>query len=532
MLTFAVFSKVCGNEFVDFDDLGYIANNHILRRLDLQTLLWALFESTEANWHPLTLLSLAIEHQLWGLTADGVHLTNVVIHCGTVFFSFYLFRDLLCKIPGQHACITASLPRERHSPLDREQAPALLLIGCSLAAAMFFGIHPLRVESVVWASERKDVLCLFFMVNALRLYLLYCQQGAYQPERPFWQSGLYWLTLLFACLAQLSKPVAVSLPFILMILDRYPLERPVAGKAGLIRMAEKVPFLLVAACGAVLTMIAQRAAMARAPEVDFLSRILVACKALLFYPVKSVWPADLSPFYIHPGKVAASFAPEYLLFAAVVGSLSLIAVAAGRRYPSWRAFWLIHVVTLAPMLGLVQVGGQWVADRYSYLPSLGISLLWGGCLQWLLLRLLHTGRVAAAACCVPLVLGQLSLYALLTLRQIPVWHTTESLMTRIIELAERQSWSSYYTRARYRHVTGRFDQALEDIDQALLLATRDRLLDRYTEIAIARADVLNRLGRLPEAVAAAEWAIEKSVGPPPVRNTRFLQELKLMQAAE
>ena len=526
LITFALFVTALGNQFVDFDDLGYIATNPNLRNLDLQTLRWAFFQSPEANWHPLTLLSLALEYQLWGLAADSVHLTNITIHCCTVFSAYFLFRDLLRMIqpwlgaeglPPTPSLVFAQTSTHSHDTL---------IILCSLAAALFFGIHPLRVESVVWASERKDVLCMFFVVNAIRTYLRFSRQSALRPHTPFWRIGSYWATFVLACMGQLSKPVAVSLPFVLLIMDRYPLGRSASGRQWLSRLAEKMPFFLVSVFGALMTIAAQRIAMVRAPDVDLLSRLLVACKALVFYLVKTVWPADLTAFYLHPGQVASASLAEFLIPAAVVGVISLAAMTVDRRFEAWRAFWLYFVVTLIPMLGLIQVGGQWVADRYSYFPSLGMSLLWGACLMWIIVRLQRVGRSRAMLCCILVSACQLALYGVLTLQQIKVWRTTESLMTRIIDRAERQSWSSFYTRAKYRNENNRLEQALEDIDRSLELARQEGRVERYTEIAIARAHVLYRLGRISAALSAAEWGLRNSIGAPPDRYNRFWLELK------
>ena len=222
----------------------------------------------------------------------------------------------------------------------------------------------------------------------------------------------------------------------------------------------------------------------------------------------------------------------YLVSVAIVAAITLAVVATGSRYRAWRALWSFHVITLLPMLGVIQVGGQWVADRYSYLPSLGLSLLWGGCLMWCVERLRQAGRIRASVCCIALAVCQLAAYMVLTLQQIPVWRTTESLMTRIIGRAERQSWSSFYTRAKYLNESDRVEEALKDIDRSLELALEGRHVERYAEIAIAKAHVLYRSGRISEALSVAEWALQNSVGPPPGSYTMFRDELKRMETGQ
>jgi len=521
-VTFAVFITCQGNQFVDFDDLNYLPIGSYQKQLNLQTLLWACSSFPGANWHPLTMLSLVIDARIWGDDPFGFHLTNIILHCCSVFLACFLFARLISI--AQH-----------HAAAERYQQKGLLdsrlVIFASLVGALFFGLHPLRVESVVWASERKDVLCLLWIISALLCYLHYCRIRSDKPSGRFWQMPTYWLVWLMTGLALLSKPLAVSLPLVFLVLDWYPLARLRHGNELRAVLGEKLPLLLLSVIAVVMTLLAQRAALSRAPNIEIFSRMLVAGKALFFYFGKTLWPADLSALYPHPGNVAASVLPEYIFYAGTAAAVSLLVVAAGRLSRLWPAFWMFYLLTLAPMLGIVQVGAQWVADRYSYLPSLGIALLWGYGAARLVRLLLHNGKGGWAVIAASLAVLQIVLLAWLTLLQIPVWRTTESLMTRMISRMPLHPEAPYYTRAKYRNETGAYAEALADIDMTLSIALQHRQNKKYPEIYIAKAHILSNLGRLNEALANANLALETSAVEPPPAYVAFRDRLSSLLAA-
>ena len=504
LITFLVFITCRGNEFVDLDDLGYIVDNHHIATLDWQTVVWAFTSYHEANWHPLTMLSLALDQKLWGEGPAGFHVTNVVIHSCTVFCVCLLFYNLFGRMWN-----------------DVEKR---LRVAGSMLAALFFGLHPLRVESVVWASERKDVLCLFFVSVALCWYLRYISQALADPQRHCMRFRAYWMVLLLVALALMSKPIAVTLPLVLLILDWYPLAR-VTDRTSLVRaVCEKLPLLLLV-CGAViLTVNAQDKAINR--SLDMASRLMVACKALLFYPLKMLWPTDLAPLYPHPGKVVYTKPFEYGFYVFLATVLVFGAVYLfQQRNRLWPAVGLYYLVTLMPVLGLIQVGKQWIADRYTYLPALGLSLLWGGGGVWLMAWLRRKGRRILSVS-VMFTLGlQLLAYTVITLSQIKVWGSTETLTSREIHLFPHQIGAAYYSRAKYRREQGNCEAALSDIDDALSIALRNNLREKYADISIARADIFHCLDRLPEALAATDWALQTSIGEPKSQYVALRKEL-------
>jgi len=517
LATFFLFLSVYGNEFVALDDYAYIVNNQHIAVLDWSTLRWVSTAFHEGNWHPLTMLSLALDRHVWGLNPFGYHLTNILIHSSTVLCACFLFAAFLeravIRLPANAGVPLASLPAVTWS---------------AIAGSLFFGLHPLRVESVVWASERKDVLCLFFLTTSLWWYLRYANQYSIRSQESFYKFSSYWISLSMAGLALMSKPTAVSLPLVLLILDWYPLDRMTDRQGQIRSVLEKIPYLLLSSAGAILTLAAQQVAIDSAPDVGLVSRLLVACKALLFYLVKTVWPADLAAFYMHPGNVAGSNLFEYLLYVAIV--LCLILFVTLRRQRLWSALALFYGVTLAPMIGLIQVGGQWAADRYSYLPALGLSLAWGCCVVWTVLHLRQAGRTLAMGCCIALAVCQLTAYAVLTVRQIRVWKDTDTLATRIIELAPHQSGAAYYARALYRSDIGKHEQALDDITEAMKIALRGNLKRTYSILAMSQSRILYSLERYAEALVAADWAVETSDTPLPIDFLNL--RIELAQKAE
>lgn len=514
LVTLAVFYRATGNDFVDLDDLGYIVGNPHIRSFDLRMLADSFSRFFEANWHPLTMISLALDFRLWGMNPFGFHLTSIVIHVCSVFLVCFLFADLLME-----AGTFAAGEGGDDARLSRNGEFA------AIAGALFFGLHPLRVESVAWASERKDVLCVFFMISAMWWHVCHVRRSREAAgEHALW-SGPYLMVLLMACLALLSKPSAVSLLPVLLVMDWYPLGR-INGLKSLVRsLAEKIPLLVMTIAVALVTVAAQKFAITRAPDVDPLSRLLVACKALLFYLWQTLWPAGLAPFYPHPGNVHETALWSYLPFLVLVAVLCIAIALSARHDRTWAALWLFYLSVLLPVLGIIQVGGQWTADRYTYLPALAVSLLWGGGVFRLAEKLRLKGINVAAVVVIVAAIMQLALYSTQTVRLIPVWRNSETLETREISLFPHQVGAAYYSRAKYRNEQGRFAEALEDIDEALDIARRKQLPEKYAAIHIARADILRNLGRFPEALAAAESAIRESVKAPPEAYFSFRNEL-------
>lgn len=512
VVTFLVFFTARNYQFVALDDYAYVVNNQHISNLDWNTVRWALTAFHEGNWHPLTLLSLAVDRYFWGLDPFGYHLTNTLLHSFTVLIAGHLFSVLL------------SAAFKLQPEVGRRQPG--IVVG-SIIGALVFGLHPLRVESVVWISERKDVLCLFFMASAIWWYLRYAYQSRREESVPFWQYTSYWLALGLTGLALMSKSAAVSMPLILCIIDWYPLGRR-SVRGGFVRsQVDKIPFVMFSVVISVLALSSQQRATKVFDELDLLSRILVACKALLFYLAKTFWPFDLGPFYGHPGNVATTAPWHYWPYVFIVAGLVLAVILIGRRRRLWPALFCYYVVTIAPMLGLIQVGGQWAADRYSYLPALGLSLLWAGGTCWLVNRLDSARAARVSMVGLTLILCQLVLFCVLTVRQIPIWSTTETLTSRIIDLYPHRYGEVYYVRAVHRNRDGLYQLALEDIGEAMRSALQQNRHEVVSKIAFMEARVLKNMGRLPEAMAMADWAVQVSIAPPSAEEVALHEELQM-----
>lgn len=332
VVTLALYNGVNRHPFVNYDDDRYVTENpHVRQGLTTETFKWALTSTEQANWHPLTWMSHALDVSLFRLNPAGHHFTSLFLHAINAILLFLL--------------LLWSTKR----------------IGPSLFVAALFALHPINVESVAWVAERKNVLCTFFFILTLWAYGLYVQ-------RPGWKRYLA-VALLFAA-GLSSKPMVITLPFVLLLLDYWPLARERSWS----RLAlEKLPLLVLSVGSALITMNAQQAGGALRTTV-FTARLANALYAYAMYLWKMVWPIRLAPMYPHPGG-ALGVGP--LLLAA----LALIAITAAvwrfreRRY--LLTGWLWFLGTLVPVIGLVQVGDAAMADRYAYIPLIGIFVMIG-----------------------------------------------------------------------------------------------------------------------------------------------------------
>ena len=344
VVTLALYNPVNRHPFVNYDDDRYVTENaHVRQGLTADTFTWSLTSTEQANWHPLTWMSHALDCSLFRLNPAGHHFTSVLLHAVNVVLLFLL----LIWATGR--------------------------LGPSLFVAVLFAVHPINVESVAWVAERKNVLCTFFFFLTLWAYGWYAR-------KPDWKRYLAVAVLFVAGLA--SKPMVITLPFALLLLDYWPLNR-VRADAGSnepptfpwSRLAlEKLPLLALSAASAAITMQAQQAggAVRSSLEFSFGVRLANAVYAYALYLWKMVWPARLAPLYPHPGD---SLTASQVLPAA----LALIAITAAvwtlreRRYLLTGWFWFLG--TLVPVIGLVQVGDAAMADRYAYIPFIGIFVM-------------------------------------------------------------------------------------------------------------------------------------------------------------
>ena len=411
--TAALFATTLGHGWVDFDDPRNFLGNPHYRGLGPTQLRWMLTAVVMGHWTPLTWLTHGLDYVLWGMNPAGYHLGNVVLHAANAALFFVLARRLLATARP-------------------DAAPTPVRLG-ALAAALLFALHPLRVESVAWITERRDVLAaLLYLLTALAWLRATAAEG---PARRRWYLG----SLALFALGLLSKSMLVSLPLVLLVLDVYPLRRldPRAWRAAAARrvLLEKVPYLLLAATAVAITSLTMRASLPVTPLDLYppLARVAMAAYSLAFYPWRTVAPVDLRPMYELPGRVSL-LEPPFLPAALAVAGVTLALLAARRRWPAGLAVWLAYAITLAPVSGLVHAGPQLVADRFSYLPSLGLCLLLGAGVTWAVERP-TLGRVMIAV-----VATWIVWLAAMTWWQVQIWRDTDTLFTYTLTVDPDCAW--------------------------------------------------------------------------------------------
>ena len=488
LITFLVYIPALDNGFVSWDDDVYLYKNDHIRHLNGEFFSWAFTEFRASNWHPLTWLSHAIDYSIWGLNPMGHHLTNILLHSINTLLVTLLTHSLLRGLPASGQSLISS-------------ANTLPLV--ALITGLLFGLHPLHVESVAWISERKDLLCAFFYVLSLLFYLRvwHSKPGGIKTGEVFLGRN-YLLSLALFALALMSKPMAISLPCVLLLID-WLYADGLSRKAWKTLLATKVPFILLAIASAVVTVTAQKSggAISSLETAPFIDRLWVASYALIAYLRNMLWPSDLVPFYSYPISVQW-FSLQYLGATLLVAVISLITLINIRRYRSWVVAWGYYVVTLIPVLGVVKVGGQAMADRYTYLPSiapfivLAVILVWGlGRLQRLTESRLT--RVAPLFLVAVLLFGSLSF---LTQQQIRIWKSGETLWTYVIQyddkvpLAYKQLGVSLFEKGEYA-------PAAEMMSKALSLKPLDAKL--LSNLAICYLE----LGDLDKATQAVNNAL-------------------------
>jgi len=504
LITFLVYLKSLQNEFVNWDDAGYVYKNPFIRSFGLSLFKWAFSQFYEANWHPLTWLSHALDYAVWGLNPLGHHLTNTVLHAGTTFLVVVLavrLVDAAGDLSPAHHDSSPSAPAGS-SKRNGEWRSSLIAGGVT---GLLFGLHPLHVESVAWVAERKDLLCGLFFVLSLLAYTKYACHPPGMPSLPKnrFLDKRYLVALFCFFLALLSKPMAVSLPAVLLILDWYPLGRMRSFKAMPSVIVEKIPFIILSLGSSALTIMAQKGAgaMTMIEVIPLSTRLLVAAKALMAYLWKMAVPVHLNPFYAYP-KDAALFSVEFILPVVCVLVVTVACIMAAKKQKVWLATWGYYVVTLVPVLGIIQVGAQAMADRYTYIPSLGPFLViglvaaWGADKSVILQGRIPMVKVVSIVAAVLLT----ATLSFLTIRQISVWHNSFALWNYVIKEAPDVSFA-YDQRGKAFNEAARKDMAIEDFSRAISISPRN--FEAYSNRGVAYSEV----GQFEKALADFDRAI-------------------------
>lgn len=402
IITLAVYWPVHAFKFVAYDDNNYVyQNSTVLAGLTWNGVGWAFVDRQANNWHPLTWISHMLDAEIFGLHAGGPHMVNVAFHCANAVLLFLLLHTLMRLNPG------ASTPND--------------FFWRNLFVAGLFALHPMRVESVAWISERKDVLSGFFGLLSLLCYAKYAT-GSAKPRA----SLPYRLALVFFVCSLLAKPTLVTLPLVMLLLDYWPLRR-----LRIANVKEKWPFFLLSVIFCVVTLLAQQPGLP-GQHLGTGERIENIAVNYLGYIEKLLWPQDLSFLYMRPAVIPLG---QFLVAMVVLLGISLAAWMSRKRCPAFLVGWLWFLIVLFPMCGIVALGWLSIADRYTYLSSIGFYLM----LTWWLADLKpfssRAGKILLGSAGVII----LAVCAVLSSRQLSYWQNSQTLFEHALKVDPNNS---------------------------------------------------------------------------------------------
>ena len=472
-LVWVVFGQTLGHEFVNYDDDIYVSENPaVTPGLNLAGVGWAFTHIVASNWHPVTMLSHMLDCQLYGLNAGGHHLTNVLLHMTTVILLFLVLREM-----------TGALWR-------------------SAFVAAVFAIHPLRVESVAWVAERKDVLCGVFFMLALWAYVR-CVRRSFSP-------GRYLLLVCLFALGLMSKSMLVTLPFVLLLLDYWPLGRfdnpnhlPAICSIPLHLILEKIPLLALAAADCVVTVLSQHSAIAPGDYLPLSSRINNAALSYVVYLQQMFYPAKLAVLYPLPANSIPVLKS--------IGAVLFLAIVSGgvfawrKKYPFMLVGWLWYLGMLVPVIGLVHVGLQAHADRYTYLPQIGLDLL----VTWMLAG--QFARPRQRMFLAGLAITSLAALAVAARLQTAYWKVSELLWSHTLEVTS-QNAAAQNNLGNALFQKGQMDEAIAHY-QAALAIQPDHAKAHYN-----LGNALAGQSKLDEAIVEFQKALAIQPDQPEVLN--------------
>lgn len=473
LITLVIYLPAGRHDFVVFDDPDYVTENLIVQQgITAKGIGWAFTTFHASNWHPVTWLSHMLDCSLFGLNPGAHHIVNALFHAASAALLFALLLQLTGRL--WPAAVVAAL----------------------------FAWHPLRVESVAWIAERKDVLSLFFGLLCLLAYTKHAKVGANQRPssdlRPP-TSGFYWLALLFFALGLMAKPMLVTLPCLMLLLDWWPLRRVTSDEWQVTRntwrglVLEKAPFFLLVFVSCVLTVLAQRTeAVVALEQVPLDLRLKNALLSVAGYLSKTLWPTKLAVIYPLPQTIVVMKA---LAAGGIIATLTVLAWHWRRTKPHLLIGWLWFLGTLVPVIGIVQVGGQAMADRYTYLPQIGLFLAvavevanWGASRK----RLKFAGVAAAVACVACVVV---------TTRQLGYWRDSETLFTHTLKVT-RDNPIAHINLGVALEQQGRIAAAREQYQAAA------RLDPNRVQVQVNLANVLDLLGDSAAALEHYRMALQ------------------------
>jgi tetratricopeptide (TPR) repeat protein len=455
LVTLLVYLPAVTNDFVNWDDPVNIVNNVHIRSLDLAFFKWAFTETSLSYWQPLNWLTHAIDYSVWKLNPAGHHLTNILLHAITTFIVVQLVIRLI-RFPSR---VSGMMPF-----LDRG---AVLVAGG--VTGLLFGLHPLNVESVAWVTGRPGMLCTLFYLLSVFNYLGHAAVAGQNEPSPFAMDRQYILSLVFFVFSLASKPTAITLPVVLLLLDWYLTGTKLSLQRIRNVMFRTLPYFLLAVAISIVAVFSEK--IYRPAEelmiVSLPDRLLVVAKALSLYLFKIAAPVDLIPYYEYPGEILF-LTWEYLIPVFVVCGVTAICILLFRKQKILLVVWIYFIVTLLPVLGLVNVRAVYIADRYIYLSIIGPLLLLGMCAArlWQQYGSCPRNRWLMVFPATAVLLAM----TFMTVKQVAVWKSSMNLWNHLIAIKPSSYPVAYQNRGVLFVATGEYDRAIEDSTQAIALA--------------------------------------------------------------
>lgn len=485
----AVYGQVHHHDFVNIDDNLYVTeNNHVQSGLTWNAFRWA-FSIKSVGWDPLTFISLMFDYDLYGIKAGGYHLTNLIFHILSSLLLFFLFHRMTKDIWK------------------------------SAFVAAFFALHPLHVESVAWIAERKDVLSVFFWMLTLCLYIDYTKKPAIKR---------YLLVLASFSCALMSKPMVITLPVIMILLDYWPLKRLESRKANLFlwQLQEKAPFFVLSAFFSILTIYLTTTSPVQSYVFPLIAYMANAPVAFVTYMGQTFWPYDLSVIYLFPVNIPAWKIIGATILIIMITTAVIIAL---KCTPSLFVGWLWFVITIAPVIGIIPFASYAMADRYHYLPSIGVAVMlaWG-------IPLSFKNEKTGIKVLIPAAIVFIIIMSLLSWQQCKYWRTSVTLFNHSLQIAENNVLAQtnlasalheegrgaeaisiynrlihlrphvaefYYNRGNVYADQRQYAKAIEDYNQAIRFNTE--YLDAYNN----RGTVFEAIGQYQKAIEDCSMAI-------------------------
>jgi len=500
VIVFCLFYKTVHYGFLGWDDSLYIENNENIRSLDLNTVKWAFSSFYLDCWIPLTWLSFSVNYKLGGLDPFGFHLVNVVLHACNAGIVILVSRAVF------------PLFSRREEPGDFPVWAGVFPV----VVALLWAIHPMKVESVAWATERKDVLGAFFALLSMLFHLYRTQARKTDSAEGRPGRSLYSiLSIVMFTLSMLVKPMAVALPLVFVLLDMSVIKAEAVGRV-VTSISRNIGTIVISMIVSVITIASQSPNIENLNTFSSKSRFISSVISIASYFAKLIWPTNLSPKYQHGSSQLFFSDTRFLLACLILTSILFLFIWTRKKYPPLTLSISCFLLMLIPTPSFVQVGSQYMADRYTYLPSLflimplaALPIAWCGDYPLHSLKgKLVTGLALIGVISVALCLGSLSLI------QMDVWKSDLSLLSRAIDADPKKVGSIYFDRAMLHFNNANYPDALNDINKSLEIA-QSKKYSKTHKLFFIRGNIWFKLNKFENALNDVNQAIAMSPDPPP-----------------